>query len=112
MAVSENGQLQASDVVRTEADAKRAALRSIGRETMGGFQPHAVVLDRTRAHSDNGPIQRGDWVWLVFIINAGESTLFPIPLDLLWIRVNDGATAALGGEAKRPMIPAASSPNT
>ena len=87
--------LKSSDVVRTEAAAQAVAIHALQRDQSPSYSPYAKVLDLTRAHSQWNQISRGEFVWLVSILNAGSSDLSPVPEALVWVRARDGAVVFL-----------------
>ena len=89
------GALRSSDIVRTEATAKAVAIQALQRDQSPSYSPYAKVLDLTRAHKQWSQINRGEFVWLVSILNAGSSDLNPVPEALVWVRARDGAVVFL-----------------
>ena len=82
------------DVVQSETSAKVFAVADTAVPS-ASFQPFGRVLDLSRAHTNVGKIERGQWVWLVSVTNAAESDLNPIPEYLIWVRAKDGVSERL-----------------
>jgi hypothetical protein len=87
--------LSDADQIRSEAQAARAAIASLGRTEAPAYYPMGVVLQLSKAHREIGGVSRGDVVWLVQVINRGASDLTPVPEGLVWVRARDGVVARL-----------------
>jgi hypothetical protein len=88
--------LSQSNAVRTESEAQKRAVASLPVSKSASVQLFGKVLELSKSHIDAGPIKRGEWVWLVSVINAAASDLNPVPDGLVWVRAEDGIVVRLG----------------
>jgi hypothetical protein len=90
--------LPQSSVVRSQPEAQKRATNALATAQSASVQLFGKVLELSRAHVEAGPIKRGEWVWLVAVMNAGASDLNPIPEALVWVRAEDAVVVRLGGD--------------
>jgi hypothetical protein len=88
-------------------DAKTAAQKAEGfftanasgwAKTAPPFRAESVIFTRSPVQC-GATLKRGDPIWIVVVVNDAESTIFQVPLGIVWVRAKDGAIFVTQPEA-------------
>jgi hypothetical protein len=67
-------------------------------KTARPFRGESVIFARSPVKC-GATLRKGDPIWIVVVVNDAQSTIFQVPLGIVWVRAKDGAIFVTQPEA-------------